>query len=64
MLGTVFCCAPGMGALLKGKVPRLPIRGKVIVKHQRRHREVELEGRYGQISDLTNRNRIRLVWDG
>ena len=53
-------CAPGMGALLWVKVPRPPGSGKVIAKVKGVHREVESEGRWRQISGLTNRNHIRL----
>ena len=42
------------------KVPRPPGSGKVIAKTKGVHREVESEGRWRQISGLTNRNHIRL----
>ena len=54
------------------KVPNLPDSGKDIAKGKGVHREVESEGSRmfekdlsdGQISGLTNRNRIKVMYEG
>ena len=43
------------------KVPNPPSSGKDTAKTKGVHREVESEGRWRQISGLTNRNHIRLI---
>ena len=55
-----FCVRPA-GARSNGCKSRIrPSSGKDIAKTKGVHREVESEGRWRQISGLTNRNHMRL----
>ena len=55
-----FCGAPSGARFQRVKVPNPPGSGKDIAKTKGVHCEVESEGRWRQISGLTNRNHIRL----
>ena len=59
-LAAFACCASSGARFLRVKVPNPPGSGKDIAESKGVHREVESEGRWRQISGLTNRNHIRL----